>query len=312
MRAVAYNQFGGPEVLQVIDLPEPKPGPGEVVVRVRASTVNPVDLLNRSGGFAAVMGDIKPPYVCGVEFAGHVHALGEGVSGLTVGQPVIGIVNARRQGGGAHAEYVRVPAASLAPAPQGVDLSAAATIPMNGLTAKMCLEALDLAPGDTLLVTGGAGAVGGYVIQLAKKAGLTVVADAKESDAPILRNLGVDTVVPRGEGMVAAVRAVCPQGVDGLVDAAILTDRAAPAVRDGGRAATLRRTDVISDPRIQSHVIAVFNQATNTEALTFLAKAAADGALTLRVAKTLDMTQAAEAHRLVGGGGMRGRVVLTF
>ncbi|MGE4220234.1 MAG: NADP-dependent oxidoreductase [Alphaproteobacteria bacterium] len=312
MRAVAYNQFGAPEVLQVMDLPEPKPGAGEAVVRVRASTVNPVDLLNRSGGFAAVMADIEPPYVCGVEFSGHVHALGAGVSGLTVGQPVIGIVNARRQGGGAHAEYVCVPAASLAPAPAGVDLEAAATIPMNGLTAKMCLEALALAPGGTLLVTGGAGAVGGYVIQLAKKAGLTVVADAKESDVPILRELGVDHAVPRGEGLVAAVRALYPQGVDGLVDAAILTDRVAPAVRDGGRAATLRRTDVISDPRIQSHVIAVFNQATNTEALTALSKAAETGALTLRVTRKLDMTQAAEAHRLVGAGGMRGRVVLTF
>ena len=119
----------------------------------------------------------------------------------------MGIVNPRRPGGGALAEYVCVPSASVAVLPKTVDLVEAATIPMNGLTAKMTLEALDLPPGAVLLVTGAAGAVGGYLIQLAKHAGLRVVADARDPDRELLLRLGVGEVVPRGKGMFPAVRA---------------------------------------------------------------------------------------------------------
>ncbi|MDR6858753.1 NADPH:quinone reductase-like Zn-dependent oxidoreductase [Variovorax guangxiensis] len=181
-----------------------------------------------------------PPYVAGMEFAGYVHQLGPGVSDFEVGQRVIGIVNPRRPSGGAQAEFVCVPAASLSPAPEAADLTAAATVPMNGLTAKMCLDALALSEGEMLLVTGAAGAVGSYVIQLAKQAGLLVIAEAKKTDFEWILSLGADEVVPRGPALFDAVRGRFPNGVDGLVDAALLGAAAAALVRAGGATALLR------------------------------------------------------------------------
>jgi len=162
MLASAFGEFGAPEVLQVMTRPMPAAGPGEVVVRVRAATVNPTDILMRSGRQAALMRDLPPPWVAGMEFAGHVHAVGSGdVAGLEPGQAVMGLVNPRRPAGGAHAQYVVVPAASVVPLAAAADLVGAATVPMNGLTAWMALQALALPAGATLLVTGAAGAVGG-------------------------------------------------------------------------------------------------------------------------------------------------------
>ena len=175
---------------------------GEVVVKVVASPVNPTDIMMRDGRQAALMSDLEPPFIAGVEFAGHVHSLADDVSGLAVGQPVMGIVNARRRAGGAHAQFVCVPVASLAALAPAIDLVEAATVPMNALTARMTLEALSLPRGGSLLVTGGAGAAGGYVIELAKRAGLVVIADAKDTDTDLLRRLGADHIVPRGDGMV--------------------------------------------------------------------------------------------------------------
>lgn len=311
MKAAAFERFGGPKLVQLIELPVPAPKAGEVVVRVTASTVNPTDLLMRSGQQAALMEDLQPPYIAGMEFAGRVHAVG-GSQRLKVGQPVMGIVNPRRPQGGAHAEYVCVPEASLAPLPEGSDLIAAATIPMNGLTARMSLESLGLAPGSSLLVTGGAGAVGGYVIALAKQAGLRVVADAKDSDRELLRSLGAEHVVPRGDGMAAAVRERHPEGVDAVVDCALLGDTAAALVRDGGSFVSLRRSQVISDQRLRLVVIGVLDQLTNTPALEWLAQRFADGTLKPRVAQQLPAERAAQAHRLLEEGGLRGRVVLLF
>jgi NADPH:quinone reductase-like Zn-dependent oxidoreductase len=282
------------------------------LVKVIASTVNPTDVLMRSGLQAAAMAGLSPPYICGVEFAGIVHTLGGGSAELKIGQRVMGIVIARRPEGGAHAEFIRVPAASLVPVHDELDLTEAATIPMNGLTATMCLDALKLAPGRTILVTGGAGALGSYVIQMAKHAGLTVIADAKESDEALLRRFGADVIVPRGDTMAEAVRALHPNGVDGVVDGALLGDRAAAAVRDGGIGIVLRRTHSFSDHRVRPHYVAVFEQVANTPALIQLEKLFRDGIIVPRVAMRLPMSEAAEAHRLVARGGLRGRVVLMF
>ena len=312
MRAIAFMEFGGPQVLRVVELPEPTAGPDEVVVRVVASTVNPSDLMMRSGRQSALMAGLAPPYIDGMEFAGHVHRVGSGSSSLTVGQPVMGVVNPRRPGGGAHAEYISVPAASLAPLDKSVDLAEAATVPMNGLTATMVIDALELQPGQTILVTGAAGAVGGYVIQLAKHAGLSVIADAKESDVDLVRRLGADAVVPRGDAMDEAVRRHSPDGVDGLVDGALIGDRAAALVRDGGTAVSLRKSNPISDPRLRARYVSVIEQMTNTAALAWLGECVRSGTLTPRIAVRLPMSEAAQAHRLVEQGGLRGRVVLTF
>lgn len=312
MLAVCFDAFGGPEVLRLVERPVPVAGPGEVVVKVAASTVNPTDLMKRSGRQPPMPTDGKPPYCVGVEFAGHVHALGDGVSGFAVRQSVMGIVNSRRHAGGAHAQYICVPAASLAALAPNVDVVEAATVPMNGLTARMVLELLDIPRGGSVLVTGGAGAAGGYAIELAKVGGLTVVADAKDADAALLRKLGADHIVPRGEAMADAVRGIFPDGVDGLIDAALIGNPAAAAVRDGGAAVTLRRSSPITDPRIRAHTVHVFDQDINAAALARLAELARDGRLTPRIAMRLPMSQAAEAHRIVERGGLRGRVVLTM
>jgi NADPH2:quinone reductase len=229
MLAVGLAEFGGPEVLNVVHVAEPCAKRGEVLIRVVAATVNPTDTLFRAGKQTHLMTALNPPYIPGMEFAGYVHQLGDGSSPLTRGQPVMGIVNPRRPGGGTYAQYVCAPIESVVSVSDTTDLAEAATVPMNGLTAKMAIEALEQVPGDTILVTGGAGAVGGYAIQLAKDAGLTVIADAKESDVALLHQLGADEVVPRGASMFPAVRGRRPAGVDGLIDGAVWCVMAAPS-----------------------------------------------------------------------------------
>jgi NADPH:quinone reductase-like Zn-dependent oxidoreductase len=310
MRAALYEQFGPPDVIHIGEMPEPVPGPGEVVVRVAAVTVNPTDTLMRAGMQAALMQHVPPPWVAGVEFAGLVHRLGTGVAGFHLGDKVLGLVDARRPGGGAHAEYVRVAAHSIARLDPGADLVSASTVAMNGLTARIALGILALPQGATILVTGGTGAAGGYAIQLARHGGLHVVADAADADARLLRRLGATEVVPRGPGMGAAVRALHPGGVDGLIDAALLGAPAAELVRDGGGAIALRRSHLIQDPRLRTSGVMVFDHAHDAAALAWLAARLADGTLTPRVARTLPLAEAAEAHRLVERGGLRGRIVL--
>ena len=294
-----------------MELPIPRARDGEVVVRVAAATVNPTDTLMRAGKQASMMVGLEPPFVAGMEFAGVIHEVGRGVQALAVGQPVLGLVNPRRPERGAHAEYVVVPAGSVAGLPDSADLVAAATVPMNGLTALMVIEALALPRAATVLITGAAGAVGGYVIQLAKREGLAVVADAKPADVDLVRHLGADEIVPRGDAMDAAVRARWPSGVDGLVDAAILGARAAALVRDGGVAVTLRRANPIVDPRLTVRHVSVTDRVGDGAALQRLARLLHEGVLTPRVAMRLPLSEGARAHHLVEQGGLRGRVVLT-
>ena len=141
MRAVTFSRFGGPEVLEVSELPAPEPGPGEVRIRVAAATVNPTDITFRAGRQTAAqlkeLGAL-PPYIPGMELAGVVDAVGEGTA-WHPGDRVMAIVNPRRPGGGAQAELVVVPAASVARVPEGASLEAAATLPMNGLTVRLAL-----------------------------------------------------------------------------------------------------------------------------------------------------------------------------
>jgi NADPH:quinone reductase-like Zn-dependent oxidoreductase len=311
VKAVAFDRFGGPEVVQVKELPVPEPEAGEVVIRVAVSTVNPTDLLMRSGQQAGLMKHLQPPYIAGMEFAGIVHAAG-GSQRVRPGQKVYGMVNPRRQQGGAHVEYLCVPEASVVPLPDSADLADAATIPMNGLTAKMAMDSLDLKPGATLLVTGGAGAVGGYVIALAKQAGLRVVADAKESDRDLLQSLGVCEVVPRGAPMAPAVRTHHPDGVDAVVDAALLGDGVAALVREGGTFVSVRRSQKLADERLRLVTLGVLEQAKNTAALQWLAQRFLDGTLKPRIALRMPPERAAEANRLLEQGGLRGRIVLEF
>jgi NADPH:quinone reductase len=311
MKSIVFDEFGGADVLRIAEKPIPVAKDGHVVVKVWASPINPTDLMMRDGRQAKMMTEVTPPYTPGFEFSGHVHSIGKGVTGLNVGQPVMGILNARRQAGGAQAEYVSVNAASVAPLDPGVDLVLASTIPLNGLTARMALEKLALPAGSALLVTGGAGAVASYVIDLAKAKGLIVVTDAKPSDFDLVRAAGADTVVTRGEGMVDEVLRHYPSGVDGLIDTALIGNEASAAVREGGPAVTLRASHPITNPKVRGYHINVFTQDTNTPALVWLAELLRGGQLKPRIAKRLRLADVAKAHRLLADGGLHGgRVVL--
>jgi NADPH2:quinone reductase len=163
-----------------------------------------------------------------------------------------------------------------------------------------------------LAVSGAAGALGGYVVQLAKADGLIVVADAAEADEQLVRELGADVVVRRGEGVADRIREHFPDGVDGAADGAVLNEALTPAVRKGGRFVSVRGWTGDGQRGIEFLPVASRRYAQNAEALDRLRQLVEDGAVTLRVARTFPAEQAAEAHRLLEAGGVRGRVVLTF
>jgi NADPH:quinone reductase len=247
-----------------------------------------------------------------MDAAGVLEGIGSDTStDLQVGERVMAIVLPLGQRG-AYAERVVVPSASVVRSPAGASDAEAATLPMNGLTVCACLDQLGLVAGQTLAVTGAAGAVGGYAVQLGKAAGLRVVADAAPSDEALVRRLGADDVVPRGDGYADHVRTLVPDGVDGMVDAALLDAKAVAAVRDGGGIATLRAYDGAGDTGRGLRFFPVFVRmhAEERGKLDALRQRAEDGTLTLRVAGTLPLESAAEAHRLLEAGGIRGRLVL--
>ena len=314
MRAVGIMEFGGPEVLRLVELPDPDAGPGELRVRVHAAAVNPTDTVLRSGGRAERLKGVAPPHVAGMDAAGILEQIGQGVdTDLRVGERVMAIVVPLGQHG-AYAERVVVPAASVVRSPISASDAQAATIPMNGLTVRLALDELALEPGQTLAVTGAAGAVGGFAVELGKAAGLHVVADAAPRDEALVRSLGADAVVARGHDFARGVRQIVPDGVDGLIDAAVMNAVAVPAVCDGGRIATLRGYDGGGGGNrgITFFPVFVRNYATEQDKLDELRNLAEQGGLTLRVAATLPAERAAEAHRLLEAGGVRGRLVLEF
>src|SRR5579875_1604676 len=177
MKAVGISEWGGPEVLHVVELPDPVAGPGQLVIRVHAASVNPTDTQLRSGERAERLRDVPGHHVPGMEAAGVVEQVGPDVeSDLAFGDRVMAIVLPLGTHG-AYAERVAVPVESVARSPRRVSDAEAATLPMNGLTARMALDVLNLSPGAVIAVTGAAGVLGSYVVQLARAAGLRVVAD---------------------------------------------------------------------------------------------------------------------------------------
>lgn len=312
MRAVGFTEFGDPSVLRIVSLPTPSPGPGQVRVKVAAATVNPTDIAFREG-VRHLPGGVKPPYVAGMELAGVIDEVGSDVSReWRRGDRVMAAVSPWVPGGGAQAEYVLVAEDQLARVPDGISLEAAATLPMNGMTVRTALDMLGLRPGQALAVTGAAGAVGGYAIQLGVHEGLEVVADAAPADEEPIRSLGAQHVVPRGWSFAAGVREIYPDGVDALLDAALLGPAALPAVRDGGQLMAVRPFQGETERGIEISLVLVGNHLHEGHRLAELADLAAKGTLTLRVAELIPAERAAEAHRRLEAGGVRGRLVLTF
>jgi NADPH:quinone reductase-like Zn-dependent oxidoreductase len=314
MRAVGITEWGGPEALRVVEVPDPEAGPGEVRIRVHAAAVNPTDTLLRDGSRAEMLRDVPAPHVPGMDAAGVVDQLGAGVeTGLQVGDAVMAIVLPRAQHG-AYAELIVVPAESVVRAPAGASHAEAASLLMNALTVRAALDALDLQPGRLLAVTGAAGAVGGFAVQLGQADGLRVVADAAAKDEKLVTELGADVVVPRGDDFGVRVREVFPDGADGLVDAALLDEHAIPAVRDGGRIATVRGYEgpEAGERGITFHPVRVRDYAREHAKLDRLREQAEAGQVALRVARVFPADQAPEAHRTLEAGGIRGRLILEF
>ncbi|MFB7471509.1 NADP-dependent oxidoreductase [Kitasatospora sp. NPDC056184] len=310
MRAVVVRRFGGPEVLELVEVPEPEPGPGQLRVRVAAAGVNPVDAVTRAGVLAQA-GLMAPRETVGIgwDVAGTVERIGPGVNGFAVGDAVIGLRDRLDVPLGGYADALVLDAAALAPAPEGVPAVEAATLPLNGLTAVQALDLLDLPAGATLLVTGAAGAVGGFAVQLAARRGLRVVALADRRDAAQLRALGAEWHVPRGAADPAAeVRALVPGGVDGALDAALLGVAALGAVRNRGSFVAVSAG--AAPLGLRGIRVAHVWVAADGAALAGLAALAARRELALRVADTLPLERAEEAHRRLARGGLRGRLVL--
>jgi NADPH:quinone reductase-like Zn-dependent oxidoreductase len=312
MRAVGLFTQGGPEVLQVVELPEVHAGPGEVRIRVHAATVNPTDLMVRNGVRAEQQKADPPPYVPGMEVAGILDEVGSGVPDrLKLGDAVIAIV-VPKGSHGAYREQIVLDARSVVRAPAGKTHAGAATLPMNGLTARLSLDLLKLTPGQVIAVTGAAGAYGGYVVQLAKAEGLTVIADASEKDERLVASLGADVVVRRGDDVASRIRGHFAEGVDGLADGAVLNALVIPAVRDGGAFTSVRGFQGAPERNIHFTTTFVRSYAQEWEKLDRLRQQVEAGAMTLRVAEIYPPERAADAHRRLEAGGTRGRLVIQF
>jgi NADPH2:quinone reductase len=304
MRVSEVTEFGGPEVLRVAERPEPSAAPGEVVVRIAAANVNPSDLAARSGAVRRRMPSLEPPFVAGWDLAGEVADAGDRSSPFAAGDPVVGMIPWIQIGGrtGAYAEAAAVDPAWLVQRPAALDPVAAATIPLNALTARQALDLLALEAGATLLVTGASGAVGGFATQLAVADGLRVLAIASDGDEDWVAALGPAEVLARDTDLGA----LAP--VDGLLDSVPVGAAAVAAVREGGMAVFTRGVSVDGRDDLTVHTPLVRPDA---DALTSLVQAVAAGRLRTRVAATLSLEDAAEAHRLAEQGGNRGKLVLT-
>jgi NADPH2:quinone reductase len=297
MRVVEVTAFGGPEVLRVAERPDPEPAAGVVVVAIHATSVNPTDLSTRDGSRRKRMPDLEPPFVPGWDLAGEILATGDRVVGMIPFGEIGGRV-------GAYAEQAAGDPAWLAPLPEGVPFEEAATLPLNALTARQSLDLLGLSAGDALLVTGASGGVGGFAVQMAVADGLRVIAVAGTGDEDWVESLGASEVLPRD----ADLSGTSP--VDGVLDAVPLgPERSTPTLRDGGTAVFTRPPDPPEpsrDLRLETIMVKP-----DQEALTGLAEQLAAGRLRTRVARVLPLEEAAEAHRLVEAGGLRGKVVLS-
>lgn len=312
MKAIGVVSYGGPDALELVDLPEVHAGPGEVRLRVHAVTVNPTDTYVRNGDRAEAQQAHPGPYVPGMDAAGIVDEVGEGVAtGIAVGDRAMAIVVPKGTHG-AYRESLVVPAGSVAKAPVGTSHVEASTLPMNALTARLSLDLLGLQAGQTLAVTGAAGCYGGYVVQLAKADGLMVIADASDADRTLVASLGADIVVPRGEGFADAVRKQFPDGVDGLADGSVQNDQVVGAIADGGAFTSVRGFAGEPQRDITFTTTWVTSYAEEHAKLDRLRQQVEDGQLTLRVAATYPAARASEAHARLEAGGTRGRCVIEF
>ncbi|WP_031158740.1 NADP-dependent oxidoreductase [Streptosporangium roseum] len=299
MKAAAFSEFGGPEVLRAMEIETPEAAEGQVRVRVRAAGVQPFDVAVRQGWIpAGVSGDL--PRIPGNEFAGVVDQVGEGVRGISVGDEVLGfnLLNS-------YAEYVVVPAENVTAKPANMPWEVAGGFTAGTQTAHIALRQLGVGEGDTVLVHAAAGSVGTAAVQLARLWGATVIGTAREENHDYLRSLGAIPVA-YGEGLLERVQALAPGGVDMVLDGAggEALDVSLRLVK-GDRIVTLVEHDRAEELGVQ-----LTRGVRLASRLAELAELYSDGALTFHVRRTYPLDQAADAHREVEAGHGRGKVVL--
>lgn len=303
MRAIAYDRYGGPEVLQLVDLPTPKVGPDSVLVRVHATSVNPVDWKVREGGLDGLM-DAVFPVVPGWDVAGVVEQVGLDTPEYAVGDEVYGYVRKDALGGGTTAELVAAPVRTLALKPASLTFEEAAAVPLAGLTAYQALRRLGVTEGDTVLIHNAAGGVGTFAVQVARALGARVIGTASEPRHDLLRSLGA-TPVTYGDGLVERVRAEAPDGVDVVLD---LVGGVVGTTPDVGTADV--RAGSITDPSVRDVGGEYMWVRPDSADLTALAVLIDEGAVRVEVARTFPMEETAAAHELSATGHVQGKVVI--
>jgi NADPH:quinone reductase-like Zn-dependent oxidoreductase len=308
MRAIRQQVLGGPEVLELVDVPRPEPAPTEVLVRVAAAGINPVDWKTRArGGFLG-----QPPFTVGWDVAGVVEAVGYGVTRLAAGDRVFGMPRFPHEAA-AYAEYVTSPSRQLARIPDGLGDVEAAGLPLAGLTAWQALaETADVQPGDRVLILAAAGGVGHLAVQIAKARGAYVIGTASSAKHTFLSGLGADeTIDYTHESVEERVH-----DVDVVLDlvGGESSNGALRSLRDGGifltvpSGAGVEPLRKLAAGRVRVTGILVEPDRLGMEAIAGLA---ATGALRAYVAQTFPLEQAARAHELGETGRTQGKLVLT-
>jgi NADPH:quinone reductase-like Zn-dependent oxidoreductase len=297
MKAVRFSRFGGPEVLEIVDLPDPHPGPGQVRIAVRAAGVNQSDWKKREG-----LMDEELPQTLGYEAAGVVDELGEGVTDVAVGDRVFGF----SPDGAAQAELAVL--SYYAPIPSSLDFAGAAALPAAVETATRALDQLGVSSGGTLLVNGASGSVGSAAVQLAVARGARVIGTASPANHEYLRSLGAEPLA-YGEGLAGRVRALAPGGVDLALDAAgsgVLPELIELA---GGPEHVLTIADFDG---AQQHGVRFSRGDTGraVHVLSEIGELIESGRFSLQVAQTFPLAEVAEAHRVSEDGHLRGKLVL--
>ncbi|MEX5306620.1 NADP-dependent oxidoreductase [Kocuria sp. CPCC 205258] len=303
MKALTYARYGGPEVLELTDLPEPKVPPGWVLLKVRSAAINPVDWKIMAGGLDPLM-EVQFPVVPGWDVSGVVEAVGIDVPEWTPGDEVISYARTDWVHGGTMAEYVALPARLLAPKPASVDWDRAAALPLAGLTAYQVLGRLEVAAGDTVLVHNASGGVGGYAVQLAAARGARVIGTASEANHEYLRGLGAEPVA-YGDGLSERVRELAPDGVDVVVDlVGGVVEQTLAVLKDGGRHAS------VADDAVEAHGGTWMWVRPSAEDLTELGRLVDRGALRIELARSVPLAEGVEAYRLSQEGHVRGKIAV--
>jgi NADPH:quinone reductase-like Zn-dependent oxidoreductase len=297
MKAVRFDRFGGPEVLEIVELPAPHPGPGQVRIAVRAAGVNPSDWKKRQG-----LMDEELPQTMGHEAAGVVDELGAGVADVAVGDRVFGF----SAEAAAQAELAVL--SSYAPIPPSLGFAGAAALPAAVETATRALDQLGVGSGGTLLVNGASGSVGSAAVQLAVVRGARVIGTAGPANHDYLRSLGAEPVA-YGEGLLDRVRALAPGGVDTALDVAgsgVLPELIELA---GGPEHVVTIADFVG-AREHGVRFSSGDAGRAVHAITEIGELVESGRFSLPVARTFPLTEVAEAHRAGENGGVRGKLVL--